>query len=154
MHSYHIFFQKGRGLDWSFICQNHGEKSKNTSNCSFFFYFLPLSFFKVFLSPSITSVWQVPDGLRGENNVLWPSVPPSSSAPGFNSFSQQAVGGGLATAPLPASPLLVPPFYHHHQNQSLCDTIQTIHRSPCITVQCTTNNDWPCGSGVRKKEPE
>lgn len=36
MHSYHIFFQKGRGLDWSFICQNHGEKSKNTSNCSFF----------------------------------------------------------------------------------------------------------------------
>lgn len=51
-------------------------------------------------------------------------------------------GGGAAALSTP------PPFLRHHPNQSLRDTIQTIHPSPCITAQCTTNNGRPCGSGL------
>lgn len=87
-------------IDASFVTVT--EKIQK-SLCSFF-HFLPFLFFTVFLSTSITSVWHVPDGLRRENNMFWPSVPPSSSMPGSSSFSQQAVGG-LATAPLSASHL-------------------------------------------------
>jgi len=52
---------------------------------------------------------------------------------------------------LPLHPSTPPPL-HHHQNQSLCDTLQTIHWSPCITVQCTTNNGQQCGSGLQEQK--
>lgn len=55
--------------DWSVICHSHRLKNAN-SNC---FFVLPLPLFPfltVFLSPSITCVWQVSNGWRGENNVL------------------------------------------------------------------------------------
>lgn len=55
--------------DWSVICHSHRLKNAN-SNC-FFVQPLPLfPFLTVFLSPSITCVWQVSNGWRGENNVL------------------------------------------------------------------------------------
>lgn len=78
------------------------EKNPKIRLTALFFHFFRLSFLHSLSFTSITSVWQVTDGLRGENNVLWPSVLPSSSVPGSNSLSQQAVGG-LATAPPSAS---------------------------------------------------
>lgn len=140
------------GPDWSLICHSHRQKIQKYLNCSFFFPLPPpFLFFTVFLSPSITSVWQVPDGLKGENNVLWPSVLPSSSAPGSNSFSQQAVGG-LAAALLPASLYTPPPppesiALRHHTN----DPLKSMHHSTMHHQQ------WPAmwlrtereGAGVR-----
>lgn len=138
MHCYHLVSNVS-GPDWSLICHSHRKKSKSLSNCSFFFFptSSPFIFSTVFLSSSITSVWQVTDGLWGENNVLWPSVLPSSSAPGSNSLSQQAVGGPAATPP-PTSLSAPPPpaesiAVRHHTN----DPLKSMHHS---TVH---HQQWP-----------
>lgn len=61
-------------------------------------------------------------------------------------------GGGVGATPLvpPPSPYLpdLHPHPHpsHQQNQSLCDTVQTMRWSPCISGRCTTNNDRPAGA--------
>lgn len=78
------------------------EKSQNTSNCSFFPLLPPFFSPQSFFHHPLQVCDRLQTGWGGENNVLWPSVLPSSSVPGSNSLSQQAVGG-LATAPPSAS---------------------------------------------------
>lgn len=145
MHCYLLVSNLSRP-DWSLICHSHRKKNpKVCLTVLFFSTSSPSLFSTVFLSPSITSVWQVTDGWRGENNVLWPSVLPSSSAPGSNSLSQQAVGG-RAAAPLPAS-LPTPPesiALRHHTN----DPLKSMHHS---TVH---HQQWPAMWFRRERQRE
>lgn len=129
------------------------EKSQNTSNCSFFPllppFFSPQSFFHIHYK-CVTGYRRVE---RGEQCVVTLGTALQLSA--WLQLPLPAGSGGPGHRPSVRLPLH--PLHHHHhyhQNQSLCDTIQTIHGSPCITVQCTTNNDQPCGSGLREREQE
>lgn len=138
-HNYYLF-SKVTKVDWSFISQT--QEKATTFNCSFFFSSSPVISSTVYPSQSITNVWQVPDGLRGENNVLWPSAPPCSSAPGSHSCSQQAVGGprGPSSPPPPPESIAL----RHHTN----DPLKSMHHS---TVH---HQQWPAVCFRRERESE
>lgn len=154
MHFFHLISYVSRP-DWSLICHSHWKKkSKSSSNGSFFV--IPLLSFLLRLSFTIhymcvTGYRRVE---RGEQCVvtLGAALQLSALAPAPSSSRPW----GAWPPPLRPTPSLLPalpPPIHLHQNQSLCDTIQTICWSPCITVYSApptmtghVAQDWERGS--------
>lgn len=143
MHSYHIFFQKGRGLDWSLFVKITGKNPKIPLTVLFFL--LPPPFF--LQSLSFTIHYKCVTGSRrverGEQCVVTLSTALKLSA-WLQLLLPAGRGGGLATAPLPASPLLVPPLlppppesialWHHTNDPPKSMHHSTVHHQQWLAM--------------------
>lgn len=145
MHSYHIFFQKGRGLDWSFICQNHGKISKNTSNCSFFSTSSPFLSSKSFFHYPLQVCDRFQTGWEGRTMCCDPQYRPQAQRLASTPSPSRPWGGRgwpppLCPPPLSWSPPLLPPppesiaLWHHTNDPPKSMHHSTVHHQQWLAM--------------------
>lgn len=143
MHSYHIFFQKGRGLDWSLFVKITGKNPKIPLTVLFFL--LPPPFF--LQSLSFTIHYMCVTGSRrverGEQCVVTLSTALKLSA-WLQLLLPAGRGGGpghrpSARLPSPGPPLLPPPpesiaLWHHTNDPPKSMHHSTVHHQQWLAM--------------------